>query len=146
MGTLSAVLFGATRQSVLRLLLTHSDQRFYLRQVIRMVEHGSGLVQREIEDLTGVGVLLRTVEGRQAYYQANSACPILDELRGLIRKTFGVADVVRTALRLAAERITLAFVFGSMAAGQERQASDIDLFLVGDRLSTAEVARLLREA
>ena len=146
MGTLSAVLFGATRQSVLRLLLTHSDQRFYLRQVIRMVEHGSGLVQREIEDLTGVGVLLRTVEGRQAYYQANSACPIFDELRGLIRKTFGVADVVRTALRLAAERITLAFVFGSMAAGQERQASDIDLFLVGDRLSTAEVARLLREA
>ncbi len=59
--------FGATRQAVLSLFFSHPDQRYYQRQVIRVIGLGSGAVQRDLERLTSAGVLTRTVEGRQIY-------------------------------------------------------------------------------
>src|SRR6266478_1141671 len=75
-----AALFGATRQAVLRLLFGHADRRFYQRQIIGTIALGSGAVQRELAQLTRAGLLTRTVEGHQTYYQANRGCPIFAEL------------------------------------------------------------------
>ena len=88
---IGGALFGATRQAVLRLLFGHSGQRFYQRQVIRLIGLGSGAAQRELERLVAAGIVTRTVEGRQTYFQANRECPVFDELSGIIRKTFGAA-------------------------------------------------------
>lgn len=140
-----AVLFGQARQAVLRMLLGCPGERFYQRQIIRTAGTGSGAIQRELEQLTAAGILLRTVEGRQTYYQANRDCVVFAELQGLIRKTFGVADVLRSGLATLAPRIRLAFVFGSMAEGRERAASDVDLMIIADKLSTREVVEALAE-
>lgn len=142
----AAALFGATRQAVLGLLFGHADQRFYQRQIIRMIGLGSGAVQRDLGQLTGAGILTRTVEGRQTYYQANRQCPVFDELRGLIRKTFGMAGVLRSALGPLASRIQLAFIYGSMATGRETAASDVDLMVVGEQISLHDVVTVLAEA
>jgi len=91
---IGAALFSATRQAVLRVLLGHADQRFYQRQIIRMVGLGSGAVQRELERLSRAGILIRTVEGRQTHYHTNRHCPVFEELHGLFRKTFGIAEVL----------------------------------------------------
>jgi uncharacterized protein len=134
-----AALFGATRQAVLRTLFGHCDKRFYLRQIIRSVGLGSGTVQRELAGLTRAGIVTRTVEGAQNYYQANRECPVFDELRGLIRKTFGVADILQTALQPLGESVRLAFLYGSLANGKETEASDIDVLVVGDRITLDDV-------
>src|SRR6202163_1281694 len=115
----TARLFGATRQAVLSLFFSHPDQRYYQRQVIRTIGLGSGAVQRDLQHLTSAGVLTRTVEGRQTYYQANPKSPVFSELRSLIRKTFGVAEVLRISLEKLAPQITVAFVYGSVARGSE---------------------------
>jgi len=137
--SIAGALFGAVRQAVLALLLGHPDQRFYQRQIVRELGLGSGAVQRELEKLTRAGILTRSVEGRQTYFQANSDCPIFEELRGLIHKTFGVAGVLRTALLSIADRIRVAFIFGSVARARENAASDVDVMIVGDAVSLDEI-------
>jgi len=145
-GPIGAALFGATRQAVLRLLFGHTDQRFYQRQIIRSIHLGSGTVQRELEQLVGAGILTRTVEGRQTYFQASRKCPIFEELHGLIRKTFGVAQVLQSGLTLLAGKVQLAFIYGSMATGSETSSSDVDVMVVGEEVSMHDIVSALSEA
>jgi predicted nucleotidyltransferase len=140
---IGASLFGATRQAVLSLFFSHPDQRYYQRQVIRMIGLGSGAVQRDLEHLTSAGVLTRTIDGRQIYYQSNPKSPVFNELRGLIRKTFGIAEVLRSGLATVRPQIRVAFVYGSVATGSETSASDIDLMIVGDDISLEMVVSAL---
>jgi predicted nucleotidyltransferase len=141
-----AALFGATRQAVLSLLFGHADKRFYQRQIIRSLALGFGAVQRELQQLVGAGIVSRTVEGRQTYFQANRECPVFAELQGLIRKTFGVASALLEGLDLLRNRIQLAFIYGSIAAGCETAASDIDVMVVGDAVSLQDVVSALADA
>ena len=79
----------------------------------------------------------------QKHYKANPGSPVYSELLGIVRKTFGVADVIRQALTPLDKHIELAFVYGSMAKGQASEKSDIDLMLVGQGLAYADVMALL---
>jgi uncharacterized protein len=139
-------LFGRSRQGVLGLLFSRTGARFYQRQIVRALGLGSGVIQRELQRLTRCGILIRTVEGRQTYYQANPACPVFEELRGLVRKTLGAADVLGRALEPLADRIRFAFLYGSLAAGTERPGSDVDLMVVADALSLEEVIAAVTDA
>ncbi|MCJ7515566.1 MAG: nucleotidyltransferase domain-containing protein [Dehalococcoidia bacterium] len=129
---LATTLFGKARRAILSLLYGHAEEAFYLRQIARTTGIGLGPVQRELKQLTDAGIIQRTVRGKQVYYQANVSCPIFAELKGLIIKTVGLADVLREVLAPLAEQITTAFVYGSMANGEAISASDIDLLVVGD--------------
>src|SRR5207237_9502068 len=93
---------------------------------------GVGAVQRELARLTRSGVLARTARANLTIYQADPACPVYGELKSLVVKTLGVGDVLRDALAPLAARIRLAFLFGSFARGEQRQASDVDVLVVGD--------------
>jgi predicted nucleotidyltransferase len=139
-------LFGQTRQRVLGLLFGRADERLYQRRIIQAAGHGSGAVQRDLECLSRSGILTRTVEGRQIYYQANRECPVFAELHSIVRKTFGAAQTIKDALENIGDRIRVAFVFGSVAAGTETFASDVDVLVVGDNLSLADVISAVAEA
>ena len=60
---------------------------------------------------------------------ANAGSPVFEELRALALKTFGLTDVLRTALAPVSQSIRAAFVYGSIAKGQDTAASDIDLMV-----------------
>lgn len=139
---LASALFGKVRLAVLALLFGHPDRAFFVREVVRFVEGGLGAVQRELARLAGAGLLLRRQEGRQVYYQANRESPLYAELRSMITKTVGLADVLSAALEPARDRISIAFLYGSVARGDPESASDVDLLVVGDVLF-GEVTDLL---
>ncbi len=143
--TISDALFGQTRRNVLALLYGHPEEEYYLRQVIRAAGVGQGTVQRELKRLVAAGLVLRRAHGRQVYFQANPDNPVYKELRGLLLKTAGVADVLREALVPLGDRIRVAFVYGSVARGAERRASDIDVMVVGD-VSFGEVVTAIGPA
>ena len=140
--SLSATLFGKTRRAVLALLYSHSDESFYLRQIARTDGVGLGAVQRELKKLSEAGIIRRKARGRQVYYQANPGCPVYAELKNLVVKTVGVGDVLRAALVPLADRIRVAFLFGSLVRGRERSSSDVDVMVVGD-VTFAEVVSAL---
>lgn len=142
---LGTTLFGKTRRAILALLFSHVDESLYLRQLTRSAGVGMGAVQRELKALVDAGILNRNVRGHQVYYQANSQSPVFKELKSLVMKTAGVGDVLRTALSPLADRIGAAFIYGSIARGEERKSSDIDVLIVGN-VTFAEVTAALSSA
>lgn len=142
---LSATLFSRARQGVLGLLYGHPDEAFYLRQIVELTRLGIGQVQREVKLLTAAGIIRREIRGRHVYFQADSSCPIFEELRGIVSKTVGGAARLRRALDPLRHRIAVAFIHGSVARGEERQGSDLDLIVVG-KATFAEVADAIRDA
>jgi predicted nucleotidyltransferase len=107
---------------------------------------GRGTVTRELEKLAGSGILIASKEGNQQHYQANPDSPIFEELVSIARKTFGVADVVREALKPVNEQILCAFIYGSVAKGEATAKSDIDLLVISDSLAYADLMACLMEA
>lgn len=113
-------------------LFSHPDERFFVRQLSALLQEDSTNLSRELARLESLGIVTGTREGHQRYYRASPDCPIYPELRGLVAKTVGAGDILRAVLQPLAGRIEVAFVFGSVAAGKETAASDIDLLVIGD--------------
>ncbi|MDP8214855.1 MAG: nucleotidyltransferase domain-containing protein [Candidatus Euphemobacter frigidus] len=128
---LSSALFGKVRRIVLALFFSRPDESFYLRQLARITGVGQGAVQRELKRLSEAGIVIRVRRGRQVHYQVNQDCPIFNELRGLMIKTAGLADVLRKALAPLANLIEIAVVYGSQANGTAGATSDVDMLIVG---------------
>jgi uncharacterized protein len=142
---LSSALFGRTRRAVLGLLFTHADSAFYLRELARRSGAGLGAVNREVTRLARAGILSRTVRGHQVYYQANAECPIFAEIKSLMVKTSGLAEVLEAALVPIARHIRVAFVYGSFARENHGEASDVDVMIIGSA-TFAEVVAALNNA
>ena len=131
MNSLAVQLLGQTRSAVLAALLMHPERAVHVRELARMTGASAGSLHRELRTLADLGLLLRREQGRQVLYQANAAHPVFGELAALLRKTSGEADVLRTAIEPLGDAVALAFVYGSVAAGTEAAASDVDVMLLG---------------
>ncbi|HUT60182.1 MAG TPA: hypothetical protein VNA25_20235 [Phycisphaerae bacterium] len=125
-------LFPPVRKRVLALLLGRPDARWHLRDVGRQTSLALGTVRRELAGLVQAEVITATKDGNRIYYQANRASPLFPELAGLLRKTAGLADVLREALSPLAGRITVAFLHGSQVGDRAAAASDVDVMVVGE--------------
>jgi len=139
---LAETLFSDYRRRVLALLLLRPEEHFHVREISRLTGVPAGSLHRELKLLADAGLLSRHAAGNQVRYQADRDCPIFNELAGIFRKTSGLADVIRLALLPLADRVTAAFVFGSVAKGEERAVSDIDVCVVGSASFTEVVMAL----
>ena len=137
--SLADALFSRTQQSVLGLVFGQPDRSFYATELIAAIGAGSGAVQRELARLEQSGLVKVHRVGTQKHYQANPTSPLFEELCSIAMKTVGLAEPLRQALEPLADRIDLAFVFGSVAKRQDTAASDIDLMIVSDTLTYADV-------
>jgi predicted nucleotidyltransferase len=126
-------------------LFLHPEKALHVRELARLTGASAGSLHRELRGLSGTGLLLRSEVGRQVHYQANTQSPVFNELAGLLRKTAGVADVLRNALSPLGAAVSLAFVYGSMASGTESPRSDVDVMVLGSA-GFADVALALTEA
>jgi predicted nucleotidyltransferase len=138
----ASLLFGEYRRRVLALLLLRPEESRHVRDIARALKKPPGTLLRELNALAEAGVLERRRVGNQVHFQANAASPIHEDLRNILKKTVGVADLLREALSPLAARIRAAFVYGSIARGEERPGSDLDLMIVGDARFAEVVAAL----
>ena len=129
---ISNALFTNTQQQILRLLFGQSDKSFYLKELVDKAGIGTGTVHRELAKLSGAGLLTVKHIGNQKHYQANPDSPIYEELKGIVRKTFGISDLFKGVLAPHQHIIRLAFIYGSAAKGSDSATSDIDLMLISD--------------
>ena len=139
-------LFPAVRQRVLAVLFGSPDRSFYANELIALARSGTGAVQRELASLLAAGLVTVRDQGNQKHYQANAASPVFAELRGLVLKTVGLADVLRAALAPLEDQVAAAFVYGSVARREDTAASDVDVLIVSDALGYAEVFGALEGA
>ena len=75
-------LFGSiSRAKILSLLLTHAERPFYQREI--MYETGLSLqpVQRELINLTTLGIIRRQITDNRVYYQVNTSSSLFKPLQ-----------------------------------------------------------------
>lgn len=142
---LSSLLFSDYRRRVLGLLLLHPDRSFHVRELARLTGTSAGTLHKELTKLTKGGVLRRQEVGNQVRYSANRDCPVFEELASILRKTSGLVDVLAAALGSVEGNIAMAFVFGSVARGEQQSDSDVDVMLVGS-IGFADAVRELHPA
>lgn len=143
---LADALFSRTKQRTLGLLFGQPERGFFLNELIVAAAAGSGAVQRELARLTGSGLVSTTQVGGRRAYQANPAAPLFEELRSIVLKTSGAAEPLKTALMPLAQRIRLAFLYGSVAKGADTAASDLDILVVSDDLELEDLYKAFAPA
>jgi predicted nucleotidyltransferase len=139
---LSSLLFSDYRRRVLGLLLLHPDTTYHVRELARLTGTSAGTLHKELTKLTQGGVLRRQEVGNQVRYSADRDCPVFEELASILRKTSGLVDVLAAALSSVEKNIVMAFVFGSVARGEQQSNSDVDVMLVGS-LGFADAVQVL---
>ena len=144
--SLSEALFSKVQCRVLALIFGHAERSFYASEIVRNVHSGTGAVERELARLEQSGLVSVERIGNQKHYRANRRSPIFKELSGIVRKTVGLAEPLRQSLARHAGKIKAAFVYGSVAKGTDTARSDIDLMVIGDDLTYADLYASLQKA
>lgn len=139
-------LFTKSQQRVLGVIFGNPGRSFYANEIIARAGSGNGAVQRELAKLEGAGLVKVTRVGNQKHYQVNADAPVFGALHELVLKTSGLADVLRSSLAPISSGIRAAFVYGSIAKGQDSAGSDIDLMVISDDVAYPELFKVLEGA
>jgi len=137
-------LFSSTQKKLLTIFFSRPERSFYTREIIALVDSGSGAVQRELNRLGESGVLTVKTIGNQKHYQANAESSIFSEIQGIVIKSFGIVDTIRYGLQSLKADISCAFIYGSLAKGTMHARSDIDIMLIADNLTLSEIFSVIK--
>jgi DNA-binding transcriptional ArsR family regulator len=130
------------RVEILRILALNPESAFNINELSRSTGFSLRGVDRELKNLLSGGLLKRQISGNQHRYQLDPTCPILKEVKAIISKTVGIADVLKKGLDQVRNEIHLAFIYGSFASGDYSNESDVDLFIVSN-ISGVKLSGLL---
>jgi len=108
-----------------------SEKPLHMREIERRSGFAIGTVQKELQKLIRLDLVIKERDGNRVYYHANEEHPLYPDIRDLVLKTIGLVDILRNAL-LGHPGTILAFVFGSIARQEEKAASDVDLMVIGN--------------
>jgi len=135
-------LFGSkTRTLVLSILMTNPDRSFYLRELARQLQIPYSMLYKEVKNLALLDIVKEEKKGKITLITVNKQLPYLTELRNLIIKTAGMADILKDAFS-EFKRLRYALIYGSFASGQETAASDVDILIIGEENEENILAKL----
>jgi DNA-binding transcriptional ArsR family regulator len=126
---LERVLSSKARAEIFRLLFEEPVE-LYMRDIERKTGLAIGSVQQVLKDLTKLDLVVARKDGNRLYYSAKLDNPLYIDIHNLVVKTVGLVGVLSRALD--DDSIKYAFIFGSLARGEERSHSDVDLFVIGN--------------
>ncbi len=142
--TLEGLLGSKSRARLLAIFATHPTEEFYAQRLTAMARLAETPVRYELRRLEQLGLLISRREGREKHYRINDRHPLFPELKQMVYKTIGLGGALREAIGGVAG-VNAAFIYGSVAKGDERTTSDVDLFVLGKPDQT-RLATALREA
>ncbi|MFW6140847.1 MAG: nucleotidyltransferase domain-containing protein [Acidobacteriota bacterium] len=118
------------RVKLLDAFLSSPNARFYIREIERKIGEDIQNIHKELKNLEALGLLQGEIQGNQKYYSANKEFFLYPELKSIIFKTIGIKGLLKEALSKL-KGIEAAFIYGSYAAGEESEESDIDVLIIG---------------
>lgn len=131
MNVLAEILSSRIRAEIFRLLFGVSNGSLHMREIERRSGLSIGTIQQELKKLLRLELVRKYKDGNRLYYEANKEHPLYPDIRNLVLKTIGLAEIIRNAL-MANPAIKLAFIFGSIARHEEKGKSDVDLMVIGE--------------
>jgi uncharacterized protein len=140
MNRLAELLSSRARAEIFRLLFSGTGEELHVREMERRLGLNDSTLRQELRKLVRLDLVQSRRDSNRVYYRAKTENPLCPEIRNLVLKTSGLADVLKSVL--ADKRILVAFVFGSVARGEEKAGSDVDLMVIG-QLGLRDLSRLL---
>lgn len=142
---ISALFASATLGQLLYLFMLEPGREYYQRELQRLSGAHLRQLQRDLERLKRSGLVVCRTHGNRTYYRAVPAHPAFADLRAAVLKTLGLGNELGAALEGLGGAVTLAFVYGSFARGEEAVRSDVDVLIVGS-VTRRQVATALADA
>jgi predicted nucleotidyltransferase len=140
MNRLAELLSSRARAEIFRLLFGGMGEELHVREIERRSGLNDSTLRQELRKLIRLDLVQSRRDSNRVYYRARIENPLYPEIRNLVLKTSGLSDVLKSALM--DKRIRMAFVFGSVARGEEKAGSDVDLMVIG-QLGLRDLSRLL---
>ena len=119
------------RQDLLALFFTNPSQKYYLRELQRMLGYSAGSIRRELLRFQKDNLFNIEKIGNLIYYSLNTKHPLFEELKSIISKTVGIEGSLRKIL-LPIRQIKIAFIYGTFASKGQKATSDVDLMIIGN--------------
>jgi predicted nucleotidyltransferase len=141
MNLLAEMLSSRSRAEFFRILFGVGSNEFHLREIERRSGLAIGTIRQEASKLERLGLIIKRKDGNRTYFSANQTHPLYKTIHELVLKTSGLAEILIQAL--STEEIKFAFIFGSIAAGEENAESDLDLFIIG-KIGLRSLSKLLK--
>ena len=141
--SIGPAIFSDSQSRVYRWVFGQPERVYHLSELRRLTGLGSASLQRELNRLVDAGLVRAERVGNLRQFQACAESPVFAELVALTRKTLGVVPLLQEALAPLQPGLRAAWVYGSMARQADTAQSDLDVMLVGDGLSLAEVLQRL---
>jgi len=143
--SLAGLFASPTLVAVLRVLLLHRGGSFHQRELARLAGAGLRSVQAETRRLEGMGLVASVRSGNRRTYSIDWDHPAAEDLRRLFARSFAVPEVLGGVLAPLGDTVEVAFVYGSIAKGEEIATSDVDLLVVGS-IDGVQLAAVLEDA
>jgi predicted nucleotidyltransferase len=128
---LDRILGSRTKVGLFRTLLESPGRRWTGRELARAARLSTAQAARELAELADTSLVIRRVAGRSYSWELNPDHVLLPALAQLFSREADLkAELVRqVADALGPNSFDRARLFGSVARGEERDDSDVDLFV-----------------
>ena len=131
-----------TRKIILKAFVESPDAEYYTRQLASLYHLSAGTLHRELKNLSSSGILKSRKIGNIKLFSINKQNPVYEEIRNIIYKTEGVVKFIKDGIP-GVRGIKVAFIYGSFAKGDERQDSDVDIFLIGNTIDEGQLIHVI---
>ncbi len=131
MTILAKILSSKVRAELFRILFDIQTKELHMRELEREAGCTIGPIQTELKKLRELELVLSRRSGNRLYYRANPAHPLYTDICSMVLKTTGLAAHLRMLFK-SRDDIVFAFIFGSVANGNQQATSDLDLMIIGD--------------
>lgn len=125
---IATALFPRIRGKVLALFMLNPEKKYYFRETARIIGDAPASIQRELMKLTAAGILTVEPIGIQKFYTANRDSPVFEELRSMIKKTYGVTGMLKEVLGVHRDKIRFAWINDSPYSDGRKE---IDITIIG---------------
>jgi predicted nucleotidyltransferase len=122
--------FTKNQTLILEIFYSHPEKLYYLRELAQMMGKEPGVFQKDINKLVEEGFLENYYKTKRRFFKINKKYPFYNELKSIFFKTVGVKGRLQKELK-GIKGVKEAFIYGSFARGEEKESSDIDLFIIG---------------
>jgi predicted transcriptional regulator with HTH domain len=116
------------RADIISLLFNTPEEKFYVREIAKLVRKNPSGVKKELDKLSEMGLVLSEKEGNLKYFKVNKNSSLFPELKGLIAKSLGLPGALKSVLK--ASDVKTAFIHGPFTV--DSKVPIIDLFIVSD--------------
>lgn len=125
-------LISPIKQAILAATYGQPDKWWYMRELAAFADRTPSSLQRELRAMTTSGLLRTRKDASRLYFKAEQDSPMYEPLRLLVERSIGIKNELKLVLEPLADKISVAFIYGSVARETDTVKSDVDLIVIGE--------------